>query len=594
MQATPTENSLAFRASHFPTLAEALDYAAQGKTGYNYYTGKGELRAVLPYSTLRERARTLARRFQGLGLERGARVALVAETNPDFLCFFFACQYAGFVPTPLPASIHLGNHGSYVTRLRNLLVSSRAAIAMAPAEFLPFLTEASEGLDLRFVGSPGDFEGLPESTSPLVPLGPEEVAYLQYTSGSTRFPRGVMITNRAVMNNLRDILEDGLKMRPDDRLFSWLPYYHDMGLVGFALAPVAAQRSVDYLSPRDFAMRPKLWLTLMSRNRSTVAFSPPFGYELSTRRLRGEEAESLDLRAWRVAGVGAEMIRADHLNRFAEALAPAGFDRKAFLASYGMAECSIAVSFSPLGEGFEVDCIDGEHLAEHQEALPFRGVPGNGSGRPKRFVLCGKPLRSIQVEVRDEEGRVLPDRRCGTLHVKGPCVMAGYFGDLESTRKVLSHDGWLNTGDIGYRIGEQVVVTGREKDLIIIKGRNIWPQDLEFLAEQQPEVRTGDASAFSVEGEEGEDTAVMVVQCRETDPARRLDLAERLQRLVREELAVHCFVELVPLHTLPRTSSGKLSRSGARKDFLARHGGRPSRPSDAVSLVPVLLGQQSV
>jgi fatty-acyl-CoA synthase len=572
MEATPTENRLPLRLGDFATLTEALEYAAQGDTGFNFYTGKGELYAVLPYARLKDEAQTLARRLLGLELERGARVAIVAETTPDFHRFFFACQYAGLVPVPLPAAIHLGGHQAYVVQLQRLLTICEAKAAMAPVGFLPFLTEAADGLNLRMVGSPESFAQLPESPAQLQPLEAHEIAYLQYTSGSTRFPRGVMITEKAVMSNLADITRYGTKIRPGDRCVSWLPYYHDMGLVGTVLAPVASQVSVDYLGTRDFAMRPRQWLNLMAKQRATISFSPPFGYELCARRMRKDEPEQFDLSAWRVAGVGAETIRPGALQEFAEVLAPSGFNSRAFLACYGMAECSLAVSFAPLDQGLELDCVYSDHLAESREALSVGCVSGNGSGRASTLVNCGIPLPGYEVEIRDEVGRVLPERRCGTLFVKGPSVMSGYFNDPEATRETLSSDGWLNTGDLGYRVGDSLVITGRAKDLIIINGRNIWPQDLECLAEQQPEVRTGDASAFSVPGADGEEKAVLVVQCREAHVTKRSSLVDRLHCLIREELGIDCFVELVPPHTLPRTSSGKLSRSGARRDFLKRMG----------------------
>ena len=317
-------------------------------------------------------------------------------------------------------------------------------------------------------------------------------------------------------------------------------------------------------------MRPRVWLKLMSENRASISFSPPFGYELCVRRLRKDEADKFDLRAWRVAGVGAETIRPEPLAEFAEVLAPCGFDKGSFLACYGMAECSLAVSFAPLGQGLEVDSVDGEHLAERQKAVPTNGASGQSAVRANYFVNCGVPLPGYEVEVRDGQGQVLPERYCGTLFVRGPSVMSGYFGDVETTRQVLSADGWLNTGDLGYRIGDSLVITGREKDLIIINGRNIWPQDLEHMAEQQPEVRTGDASAFSVPGPDGEEKAVLVIQCRLSDVVKRASLMERLHGLVRQELGIDCYIELVPRHTLPRTSSGKLSRAGARQDFLKR------------------------
>jgi fatty-acyl-CoA synthase len=570
MDATPAANNLPQKVADFTTLADALDYAAQGETGYNFYNGSAKLYAKLPYQELREQSQALARRLIGLGISRGSRVAMVADTQPDFMRLFFACQYSGLIPVPLPASIHLGGRDAYVSQLERLLAICQAEIAMAPDDFLPYLKDATAGLNLRFSGSPKEFDDLPESDEPLRPPESNDVAYLQYTSGSTRFPRGVMITQKAVLSNLFAILKYGIQIRPGDRAVSWLPYFHDMGLVGLVLAPMAAQMTVDYLNTRDFAMRPRLWLTLMSQNRGTLSFSPTFGYELAARRVREKEVANFDLSAWRIAGVGAEPIRTESLERFADLLAPSGFDRRSFVPCYGMAECALAVSFSPLGQGLDVDQVDRDALAEEQKALPLHPNRGNGTASVNTFTNCGAPLPGFDVEIRDDQGQVLPERDCGTLFVRGPSVMSGYFGDLKATREVLSPDGWLNTGDLAYRVGNSIVITGREKDLIIINGRNVWPQDLEYLAEKQPEVRTGDASAFSVPGSNGEEQAVMMVQCRESDESKRTDLQGRLHSQIRQEFGIDCLIELVPRNTLPRTTSGKLSRSGARKEYLKR------------------------
>ncbi|HHJ14640.1 MAG TPA: fatty acyl-AMP ligase [Gammaproteobacteria bacterium] len=568
-ESTPTVHQLPFRAADFATLADALDYAAQGETGANFYTGRGERYASLPYATLRKQARILARKLLGMGLVKGDRVALVAETNPDFLRFFFACQYAGLVPVALPASVNLGGHTVYVSQLRGLLESSQAAIAMAPEGYVSFLAEAGEGLGLKRIGTPEDFDALPEADIAFAPSQPDDVAYIQYTSGSTRFPRGVVIKQSSVMSNLAGIIRHGVRIAPGDRCFSWLPFYHDMGLVGLVLVPVASQVSVDYLDTREFAMRPRQWLNLMTKTQATISFGPPFGYELCTRRLRPGEAHKYDLSNWRVAGVGAEMIRSETLTRFAEALKPAGFNEKAFLACYGMAECSLAISFAPLFEGHSTDCVDGDHHSDHQEALPIH--LSENPGRARCFVDCGKPLPEYEVEIRDDRGNVLADRLSGSIFVRGPSVMSGYFNAPEETAACLSEDGWLNTGDVGYRVDGSLIITGRKKDLIIINGRNIWPQDLEYLAEHQPEVRIGDALAFSVPGPNDEELCVLVVQCRESDPVKRAKLINRLNRLVHMELGIDVYVELVPLHTLPRTSSGKLSRSKARQNFIESH-----------------------
>lgn len=570
MKPTPTITDLPLRLADFASLKEALDYAAKGETGVNFYEKDGQLKAVLSYAQLRDEAQTLAQRLLSLRPKPGARVALVAETDPYFLRFFFACQYAGLVPVPLPISVHLGGSAAFVAQLHRLLTDCRAELAVAPDGYLAHMKEAANGLNLTFCGSPGDYDNLPvEKTRPPVSTS-KELAYLQYTSGSTRFPRGVMITQENVMTNLSIMIRDGLKIRRGDRGMSWLPFYHDMGLVGFVLGALAAQMSVDYLSPMNFVMRPRLWLTLMSQNKATISFSPPLGYELAMSRIKKEHIEALDLSSWRVAGVGAEPIRIKPLHRFAEILKPCGFNQKAFVAGYGMAETSLAVSFSQLGQGLNQDYIDPEYLAELQTATPCdMGVSDHAMGA-KNFVNCGEPLPGYEIQIRNSRGRELPERNVGTLFVRGSSVMPGYFEDAEATREVLSQDGWLNTGDLAYRVGRSLYVTGRAKDMIIINGRNIWPQDLEYVAETQPEVRTGNTSAFSIPGTDGHDQAALVIQVRQKDQAKRTGLIKRVQRQLREEFGIDCFVELVPYHTLPRTTSGKLSRSKARKDFLIR------------------------
>ncbi|NQX89619.1 MAG: fatty acyl-AMP ligase [Halioglobus sp.] len=561
----PTNNSLAFRPADFATLTEALDYAAQGDTGSNFYTGRGEIYASITYHELREESVTLAHKLLGIGLQKGERVALVAETNPEFIRFFYACQYAGLIPVALPASVKVGAHTAYVAQLKQLLQASDAVVGIASEGYLPFLQEASEDLAMRMVDVPEAFHALPGDEQPLHQAEPDDVSYIQYTSGSTRFPRGVVIKHRTAMANLQAIIADGLKMNGKDRMMSWLPFYHDMGLVGFVLVPMCAQVTIDYLDTREFAMRPRQWLNLMTETRATISFAPSFGYDLCARRVRPKDVETYDLSNWRVAGIGAEMIRPQTLEQFAEMMEPAGFDRRAFLACYGMAECTLAISFSPLWTGFTTHHIDADHLSEHHEAVLLDEAGTQGRGR--HFVNCGIPLPNFEVEIRDDS-EVLGDWHSGVIYLRGPSVMSGYFNLPEETNHALCDDGWLNTGDIGYLVDGVLTITGRKKDLIIIHGRNIWPQDLEHIAETQTEVRAGDAVAFSAPDSEGEEMCVLMVQCRERDPIKRNNLVRRLTALVRMEMSLDCFVELVPIHSLPRTSSGKLSRAKARLDFI--------------------------
>ncbi len=559
-----------FRPGDFPTLVDALDYAATGITGANFFTGRGEQYARLPYRELRVKARKLARKLIGLGLQKGDRMGLVAETNPDFLIFFFACQYAGLVPVAFPATLILGGHEAYVKQLARLISSSQVAAAMASSGYFSFLREAVEGYDIKFVGDPADFDKLPDWNGELPSIEADDTAYIQFTSGSTRFPRGVVIKQKAVMSNLTSIIKHGIKIHPDDRFLSWLPFYHDMGMVGLILVPIASQTSVDYLDTREFAVRPRQWLNLMTITKATISFSPSFGYDLCARRLRTDKAGIYDLSHWRIAGIGAEMIRPETLEEFARILAPAGFKESAFLPCYGMAECSLAISFAPLSGGVESDCIDINHLSEHQQALHIDASHPDRS-RAKKFVKCGYLLPDFELEIRDESGKVLPDRHNGTIFLRGPSVMSGYFNDPECSQAALSKDGWLNTGDLGYQVDSKLVITGRQKDLIIINGRNVWPQDLEYLAEQQPEVRVGGSLAFSVPNPNGGDICILMVQCRQADPGKRSELISRLTSIIRCELGIDCYITLVSTRKLPRTSSGKLSRSKARLIFMEAH-----------------------
>jgi fatty-acyl-CoA synthase len=564
---TPTSNTQSQRLADFETLTGALEYAAAGNAGYNFYDAKGNLRSVLPYQTLRRNACASAQKLAGLGLTYGERVAIIADTTPEFIELFFACRYAGLVPFAMPVPVNLGSHAIYVQQLRGMLESGQASAALANIDYINFLQEAAEGSRrLRWVGTPDQLGKLPVSDLELKPNHPDEIAYLQFTSGSTRGPRGVIITERSLMSNLRGIVRNGLEIRPGDRCASWLPFYHDMGLVGMVMAPMVAQVSVDYLATRDFAIRPLQWLRLISRNRATVAFSQPFGLKLCTLRVRDSDLEDLDLSSWRAAGVGAEMIRPDTLRNFAEKFAPAGFDARAFLPCYGLAESTLAVTFSQIGQGFQSLCVDAGTLVDKKIAVRLQA-----EGRKfSEFVNCGRPLPEHTVKVVGDTGESLPDLRVGSVLVQGSSIMTGYFNNPEDTSKTLRPGNWLDTGDLGFLFEGDLYVTGRRTDVIIVNGRNIRAQDIEELAEQQPEVRTREASAFGITDANDVTTIVLVIECRLTSITDRQSLTTRLQRLVYMAFGVNCLVELVSPHTLPRTSSGKLSRFAARQGFLQR------------------------
>lgn len=564
---TPTLNTLTQQLAGFDTLTSALEYAAKGTTGYNFYDAKGNLRSILPYSVLRQNARTLAQRLSGFDLPHGSRVAIIADTSPEFIELFFACRYAGLIPFAMPVPVNLGSHAVYVQQLRGMLESSQASIALANVDYISFLEEAAEQtINLQWVGTPRDLNELPAKNIELRPNHPDETAYLQFTSGSTRTPRGVVITERALMCNLQGIVCNGLEIKPDDRSASWLPFYHDMGLVGLVLAPMVTQISVDYLATRDFAIRPLQWLRLISRNRCTVAFSQPFGLKLCTLRVRESDLKELDLSSWRAAGIGAEMIRPETLRNFAEKFASAGFDENAFLPCYGLAESTLAVTFSRIGTGCKSIQVDSKTLIDKRMAVRLQA-----DGRKQNeFVNCGRPLPGHIVKIVDEGGQQLSEMMVGSVLVQGDSVMMGYYNNPEETNKALRSGNWLDTGDIGFLFEGDLYITGRRTDVIIVNGRNIRAQDIEELAEQQPEVRSREASAFGVNDEDGTTTIVLVIECRLTSVTERQSLTTRLQQLVYMAFGVNCVVELVPPHTLPRTSSGKLSRFAARQGYIQR------------------------
>ncbi|MEQ1815806.1 MAG: fatty acyl-AMP ligase [Nitrosomonas sp.] len=564
---TPTLNTLTQQLAGFDTLTSALEYAAEGITGYNFYDAKGNLRSILPYSTLRQNARIFAQRLFGFGLPRGGRVAIIADTSPEFVELFFACRYAGLVPFAMPIPVNLGSHAIYVQQLRGMLESSQASIALANIDYINFLEEAAgETTCIQWVGTPEKLSELPAMDVEPLPNYPDETAYLQFTSGSTRTPRGVVITERALMCNLQGIVCNGLEIKPDDRSASWLPFYHDMGLVGLVLAPMVTQISVDYLATRDFAIRPLQWLRLISRNRCTVAFSQPFGLKLCTLRVRESDLEDLNLSSWRAAGIGAEMIRPETLRNFAEKFASAGFDENAFLPCYGLAESTLAVTFSKIGKGCRSIQVDSKALIDKRMAVRLQA-----DGRKQNeFVNCGRPLPGHTVKIVDEDGQQLSEMMVGSVLVHGDSVMMGYYNNLEETNKALKSGNWLDTGDIGFLFEGDLFITGRRTDVIIVNGRNIRAQDIEELAEQQPEVRSREASAFGVNDEDGTTTIVLVIECRLTSVTERQSLTTRLQQLVYMAFGVNSVVELVPPHTLPRTSSGKLSRFAARQGYIQR------------------------
>lgn len=559
--ATPTASDIDLRAGNFNTLTDALDYAATGKTGINFYSSAGVVTASMSYTQLRAEAIKLAKHLIVMA-PRNALIGLIAESSPDFVRTFFACQYAGLVPVPMPMPTTMGGKETYLNQIRQMCEPSRIAALFAPERLLAMLEHPTSALNIPLVNMTE--ADLPEPADALRRHGPDDLCYIQYSSGSTNDPKGVIGSQGSVTANCAAIIQHGLQVRKGDRAVSWLPMYHDMGLVGFLIAPMMSQLSLDLLAPSDFARRPLTWLELISRNKGTLSYSPSFGYEICVKRWRNDK--KFDLSSWRAAGIGGDMVRADALDAFAETFGKHGFSEKAYVPSYGMAEATLAIAFAPLGQGAVPDVIDNDRLRRSGDAIPASDITQATAKRT--FMLCGKVLPGHELVVHDDEGLRLKDRKVGRICVRGPSVTQGYYQNEEATAATISPDGWLETGDLGYSLDGQIVITGRSKDLILAHGRNIWPQDLEWAVEGAVSSKIGRTAAFPIESASGVDEIILLVECRSRAPEnlKRVHAEASAAARIAANAPVH--IGLVPLSSLIVTSSGKISRARARLKYV--------------------------
>jgi fatty-acyl-CoA synthase len=559
---TVNEDDLPRRYSDFATFCEALDYAAQGQRGFNFHDPRGTLTRPYPFSELRRDALAMAYRLVARGIKPGDRIALIAETGPQFAALFCGAVYAGAWPVPLPLPTSFGGKDNYIDQIAVQMASAEPTMLLFPTELEGMALAAAERQGCQGLAWEAFAED-PAIEAPLPAPQPDDVCFLQYSSGSTRFPHGVAVTHRSLLANLAGH-GHGMHIGASDRCVSWLPWYHDMGLVGCFLSPIGNQFSVDFLKTEDFARRPLAWLDMISRNPGTsVSFSPTFGYDICSRRVSSQTnvAERFDLSRWRIAGNGADMIRPDVMQAFVNTFSDAGFKAAAFMPSYGLAEATLAVTLMPPGEGIRVELVEEERLS---------GCPRDLS-RPARYraiVNCGKVVRGMELEIRGETGSALPDHHIGKVWCKGTSIMHSYYRDPEATAACME-GGWLDTGDMGYMVEGYLFIVGRAKDMIIINGKNHWPQDIEWAVEQLPGFHQGDIAAFALETENGEEVPAVLVHCRVSDPAERIKLHDEIRDKVRSITGMNCIVELVPPRTLPRTSSGKLSRAKAKRLYLA-------------------------
>jgi 1-acyl-sn-glycerol-3-phosphate acyltransferase len=551
------------------SLTEVLDFHAEKNGGRPHIVlpeeGGGE--RILTYGELAVRARRAAAFFRSRGIEAGSRVALMLPTGLDFFVTFFAILYARAVPTPLYPPMRATEIEDHLRRQSKILDNAQAEILVAVAE----AHRAARLLELQVpslktVVTPEEISAAEAEPQLTRGGGPAEAALFQYTSGSTGDPKGVVLTHRNLLANIR-AMGTALQASSSDVFVSWLPLYHDMGLIGAWLGSLYYGVPVVIMSPLSFLVRPERWLWTIHRYRGTISAAPNFAFELCTRKIEESAIAGLDLSSLRAIANGAEAVSADTIRRFTARFGPYGFRREAMLPVYGLAENAVGLAFPSLGRAPIIDRVDRAVLAERGIAAPARVEDPTAA----EFVCCGRPLPGHELRILDADGEA-GERREGRIQFRGPSATSGYFRNDAKNRELLEA-GWLNTGDLGYLADGELFITGRAKDIIIRAGRHIYPTELEEAVGNLPGIRRGCVAAFgSRDPGSGTERLVVIAETRATSPetmvALRDAVAAALDRLLD---APPEDIVIVPPHTVPKTSSGKLRRAAMRELY---EGGR--------------------
>lgn len=529
------------------TVADVLARLDQPERGLTF---SGDGRPVrLSFARLREITGDAAARWAGLGVHRGDRVVLAVPGEHEFAVAFLSALRAGVVAVPVFPPLRLGHPDAYRRHLADVARLTGAVCCVVNEPVRRIL-----GASVVAGAAVHDFADLLAAPAATYrPPEPGDLAFLQFSSGSTDAPKAVAVGHRALLATLR-ATHEGLRIDgARDRAVSWLPLHHDMGLVGFLLTPLIGQLPTWYLPPLRFARDPLSWLRLISRTRATLAFAPNFAYGLLTRRARESDIAGLDLSSWRVAGCGAEPVRPGTVRAFAGRFAPAGLRPSAFLASYGLAEATLPVTLTPCDEGLVTFSADSAVLRARGAAVP----PSTPDSPVTELVSCGVPVAGTTVRIMTEDGRECAEGTEGEIVVRGPGLADGYFADPAATARAF-RGGWLHTGDLGLSHGGRLYVTGRLKDLIVINGVNYHPQDIELAASEVPGVRAGNVAALAASGEHTEGVRLAIGASRAVDRNR---LAEQVRRAVRQQLGLAVGDVVVVGGDLPKTSSGKIRRA---------------------------------
>ncbi len=547
--------------AEFPsTLVAALNHnrSKEGR-GFTFVNSDRE-ETYLSYDAIYREAERRAAHLQALGHAKGDRIALVIPDGQEFVLSFFGASLAGLVPVPIfPRATFKALEG-YIDTVAHIVEAAGAKTLItteSTKQFVEKVLERDTGLERICVAEEGFVDDPPSFSA--VDVSPEDLCFLQFTSGSTSKPKGVMVTHSNLVANATAFLgPHGLHRNDQDVGVSWLPLYHDMGLIGFVLGTTICDIPVVLLPTPLFARMPRIWLETIAKHRGTITYAPNFAYDLAAKRVRDRDLEALDLSTLRVAGCGAEPIRAKTLQAFADKLAPAGFNASALLPSYGMAEATLAITFHQLGTPMIVDRVDPVAM---QEGHAKRAA--DNADDVLELVSCGVEFPEHEVRIVDQEGAQVGEREVGELIVRGPSITNGYFKNETATREAW-REGFLHTGDLAYRAEGNIYICGRVKDLIIINGANHYPQDIEWVVGDLEGVRRGNVVAFSVMRDNIE-KLVIVAESNRGD-------AERLRKEIAQTVATRFGLQtetvgMVPVGTLPKTSSGKAQRRKSRQLF---------------------------
>jgi len=550
---------------HAQTLIEALEYHVERQPDrLTVFLYEDEKETQISYRMLWEGALAYAAGLSAAGLTPGATVAIMLPTSKEYLYCFYGTLIAGGVPVPLYPPARLSTIEDHLTRHVGILKSCGAAIMVTIPEAKPIAWLLRAQVEsLRAVLMPADFPAK-ESFTP-VKATSGQIGFLQYTSGSTGQPKGVVLTHANLLANVR-AMGKAARATSADVFVSWLPLYHDMGLIGGCFATMYLSFPVVLMSPLAFLARPSSWLRAIHRHRGTISGGPNFSYELCLRRIPEHELEGLDLSSWRFAFNGAEPVSPDTMIGFGQKFSKYGFNRSSMSPVYGLAECSVGLAFTPPGEAWQVDLLDREIFSSSGDATLAR----DGDPSPLKVVCCGRAIPDHELRVVDAAGLELADRAEGSLQFRGPSATSGYYRNPEATKGLFDGE-WVNTGDRAYLSDGQLYLTGREKDIIIRGGRNISPYELEEAVGDIPGVRRGCVAVFgSQDSASGTERIVVLAETRERRGGAEAEIKKKINDLAMSLIGAPVDdIVLAPPHTVPKTSSGKIRRVAAR-DYYER------------------------